>query len=147
MPPKRKREPRTRGTNWVFTLNNYTEDDVTSISKWKENENVNAVYFGREIGENGTPHLQGMMQTKSKIEFSVIKQLLPRAHWEKMKGTWKQSLDYCSKESDLEGFGEAAEQGVPRNRNEMVKDIIAGETSETKLMEKFGGTYLSVYKG
>jgi len=64
-----------------------------------------------------------------------------------MQGTLEQNQKYCSKESSLEGFGEADTQGKQGNRNAMVKAILAGESDEYKLAETFGGTYLSVYKG
>lgn len=88
-----------------------------------------------------------MMQFKKKVEFSTAKALHPGIHIERMKGNWQQSLDYCSKESDLEGFGEADEAGKKKGRTEMVKAILAGESDELKLAEDFGGNYLSVYKG
>jgi Putative viral replication protein len=43
---------------FCFTLNNYTEDEFKKIGEYMLK---NAVYgiVGREIGELGTPHLQG----------------------------------------------------------------------------------------
>jgi len=64
-----------------------------------------------------------------------------------MKGSLKQNQKYCSKQSSLEGFGDPDESGKKKNRDAMVKAILAGEKSEHKLAETFGGTYLSVYKG
>lgn len=153
MPPKRK--PQIQSRNWVFTLNNYTDKDIQDIKEW----DVQCVRYGKEVGENKTPHLQGtslaspassgigMMQFKKKVDFNVVKNLHPRIHIEKMKGNWQQSLDYCSKESALEGFGEADEAGKSKTRQAMAKAILDGETDEAKLFEEFGGTYLSIYRG
>jgi len=84
------------------------------------------------------------VQLKTKRELTYLKKLHPKAHWERMKGTIEQSVEYCSKQSSLEGFGEADTQGKKGNRDAMVKAILEGETDEHKLAGTFGGQYLSV---
>jgi len=66
-----------------------------------------AVYgiFGREKGENGTPHIQGYIQLNTAMTFSAVKSAFPRVHLEKAKGTAVQNRTYCSKEKDFEEFG------------------------------------------
>jgi len=80
---------------WTFTLNNYTQAEVESL---KRLENVRCMIFGHEIGENGTPHLQGAIIFLNNKRLNAVRQISPRAHWEGMKGTWEQSVAYCSKE-------------------------------------------------
>lgn len=74
---KRRREiPQTQSTNWVFTLNNYTEDEVMQIGElclypqsWFEKSAaiVRAIAYAHEVGgKNNTPHLQGYLQTDKK---------------------------------------------------------------------------------
>ncbi len=49
--------------NWCFTFNNYSEDDILLLeSKFKEI--CDKYIFEREIGECGTPHLQGFISLK-----------------------------------------------------------------------------------
>ena len=80
-----------------YTLNNYTDDDI------KELEKIESTYHvaGKEVGESGTPHLQGYIEFANKKEFSRIKKLMPKCHLEKRKGTSKQAADYCKKDGDL----------------------------------------------
>ena len=54
--------------------------------------------FGKEVGENGTPHLQGYMECGSKKIMKGLKKISSRAHWEviykertKAYGQWIQS--------------------------------------------------------
>ena len=57
---------RNRARTWCFTLNNYTEEDSVSLShnKWNDME-ITKLVFQEEIGEKGTPHLQGVVQFKN----------------------------------------------------------------------------------
>ncbi len=56
--------------------------------------------FGEEVGEQGTPHLQGAVRFKQKQRFTAVTKLFPGkgVHWEKMKKPWERSLIYCAKE-------------------------------------------------
>lgn len=83
-----------RARNWCFTLNNYTEASCELIN------NIDCVYmvYGFEIGENGTPHLQGYIRFSNQRQLSSLKKLIPRAHFEAAKGSGKQNFDYCTKE-------------------------------------------------
>jgi hypothetical protein len=68
--------------NWCFTLNNYTSADEETFL------NLDAKYlvYGREVGAEGTPHLQGYIQFMSKKRLTALKKLHPSAHWEPAKG-------------------------------------------------------------
>lgn len=70
-----------RATCWSITINNPEKADydaTKNISGWKDF----VTFKGQnEVGENGTPHIQGMLITKS-VKFSVVKKHFPRAHIE-----------------------------------------------------------------
>lgn len=84
---------------WCFTLNNYTNDEISSIVPLINN-NCKYAIVGREVGESGTPHLQGYIEFKNKKRpLSVFSN--KRIHWEKAKGDRQQNYDYCSKSNDL----------------------------------------------
>lgn len=83
---------------WAFTLNNYTKEQEEKLYKNLVLLDTNYIY-GFEVGENGTPHLQGYVEFKKKtrpIEAIKIKEI----HWEKCKGNRKQNIDYCSKDNN-----------------------------------------------
>lgn len=87
----------TRSRHWVFTLNNYTQNDIKNICKF------NAEYvFQEETGEKGTKHLQGYLGFKNARTFSSMKKLESRAHWEICKDRIA-SIIYCSKEKTRTG--------------------------------------------
>lgn len=66
---------------WSITINNPTEDDLIRWEGLKGEKWVKKVIGQLEKGENGTPHVQGMLNTES-VRFSQIKRVLPRAHIE-----------------------------------------------------------------
>lgn len=82
--------------NWVFTLNNWTEDDISSIVP-KFQKISKKYYFAKETGESGTAHLQGTVEFKTKIRPKSLGLNLG-IHWEKRKGSWEESYVYCQKE-------------------------------------------------
>lgn len=86
---------------WVFTLNNYTENDILAISSWESTYTI----FGREIGDSGTPHLQGFVVFPKTKRLSALKKIHNRCHWEVARGTSLQAFDYCKKDGDYVEFG------------------------------------------
>ena len=87
--------------NWCFTWNNHGEDAIACALEKFPTCAKNYV-FAEEIGAEGTPHLQGAVQFKSRVRFTWVTGLFPGlgVHWEKCKGTWKQNVAYCTKEGD-----------------------------------------------
>jgi hypothetical protein len=96
--------PGPRSFNWVFTLNNYTDEDIKSIQGWTKN-GVIGVGYGKEVGKEGTPPLQGYVHMGKQSNQKRMKELSPKAHWEVMKGKLSQSEAYCSKEGELTIIG------------------------------------------
>lgn len=84
---------------WCFTYNNYTEQDISSIVPIIQ-ERCRLAIFGKEIGESGTPHLQGYIEFNVKARpMSVFKGgTLVKIHWEKAIGDKYANINYCSKE-------------------------------------------------
>lgn len=92
---KIKENLRSRG--WCLTLNNYTE------AEYDELVSSDSVYkiIGKEVGEEGTPHLQAFIQYSSLKSLKQVKELSPRAHWEVTRGSIDQNVAYCSKEGNF----------------------------------------------
>jgi len=87
----------SRARAWCFTLNNYTEDDATNILGMVS-EFFRYICFGREVGESGTPHLQGYAYSVNPCSFTYVRARIPSAHWEVSKGRPDQAIAYCEKD-------------------------------------------------
>ena len=61
--------------------------------------------IGREVGQEGTPHLQGYVIMEKKTTLVEMKKLFPRAHLEVAKGSPEQNKIYCSKDGKFQEFG------------------------------------------
>lgn len=90
---KKPKKQATLAKDWVFTWNNPTDDDILSIEQWP----YNFIVFQKEVGENGTPHLQGFVQFTNQTRITALKKLNKRVHWEKRKGTPYEAVHYCEK--------------------------------------------------
>jgi len=84
---------------WCFTLNNWSQLELEDIIKYVP-ENCKLCIIGSEVGESGTPHLQGYIEfiTKKRPK-SIFKN--NRIHWEVCKADRKANLNYCSKEENV----------------------------------------------
>lgn len=86
----------TRSRGWVYTLNNPTDQDQKSLEDYITEYHV----FTLEIGESGTPHLQGYFEFKSPKSFATLKKAFPTCHFEPRKGTKYEAANYCLKTGD-----------------------------------------------
>lgn len=86
---------------WCFTLNNYTDEDCETITKFCQFKGEYSI-VGKELGENNTPHLQGYFRTTRAFTLNGLKKALgPRVHFEPARGTEEENFIYCSKGQDL----------------------------------------------
>lgn len=82
---------------WCFVLNNWTDEEVGSISS-KISLMCSKALVAKEIGENGTPHLQGFIEFKTKQRpMSVFDN--KRIHWDKARGNLDQQWAYITKQT------------------------------------------------
>ncbi|QSX73076.1 replication-associated protein [Delphin virus 1] len=86
---------------WIFTLNNYSEENVKHIKQYFNDDRCTYAIVGKEIGESGTPHLQGYVHLKKAVRFTALKKVLPKAHWEAARGSDTDNQKYCSKDGDV----------------------------------------------
>lgn len=93
----RNLKPHKKSRKYIFTENNYDEN---SLEVLEQKLNKYKYIFGREVGESGTPHLQGYIEAKNPISFNTIQKILPRAHITAAKGSIKENFKYCSKDGD-----------------------------------------------
>ncbi|GFQ86344.1 replication-associated protein [Trichonephila clavata] len=79
---------------WTFTINNPWLNDHPSL--WLIN--TDSYGFQYERGTNNTPHIQGFVIFSERRSLQQVKKMQNQAHWEIMKGSIKQNVEYCSKE-------------------------------------------------
>lgn len=94
-PPEFKDHGNKPSRSWFYTLNNYTEKDVSQL------EQLDCVYhiFGKETGANGTEHLQGCITFKNATRLSALKKINVRIHWEVPRAL-EAARNYCTKDQD-----------------------------------------------
>ena len=115
-----------QGSRWCFTLNNYTDADISAFHNATDRA---FVIIGKEVGANGTPHLQGYItfQAKKSKRLAAVRAIHPRAHWELARGSTDENIIYCSKEGDFHEIGERPKVGSRGKFVDAVAMIVAGE--------------------
>lgn len=134
---------------WCFTLNNFMESEVLKLQDDKYQ-----YLFQEEVGENGTPHLQGVIRFKEPVRFSAVKKINGRAHWEKCKN-WNASLKYCSKNetatgnryTNMEKYMSRSVPDVPNvpKRNKALENILFRQDLEEFMEESLESADLSAF--
>lgn len=107
---------------WCFTVNNWTEDQVTKLQELP----CNYMVIGKELGEQGTPHLQGYLELENAKTFRALKKLLfDEIHLENQKGTAQQASDYTKKGGDFWEIGAMSKpQGFRSDLNDAINTMM-----------------------
>jgi len=113
--------PSSRGNpakGWSFTLNNPTLIDCETLLKELKDKDQDGKYvLAMEVGESGTPHIQGAALFTRKMRWdqgmSERYKFGGAVHVEVSKGTWQQNIAYCCKEKGTVLFHNASGPRVP----------------------------------
>ena len=93
---------RARAKHWCLTINNYTQVDEALFNNPPL---FKYAVYGREKGENGTPHLQAFVTMWKQTDLSAMKKIFPRAHLEIKRGKVQEAAAYCKKDMDFQEYG------------------------------------------
>lgn len=144
---RRNRYKQNRIRRFVFTLNNWTEDQLTSIKAYP----CTWMIVAKETGESGTPHLQGACVIGKQVTFSSLKKYngFHKSHIFPMGGTPLDSVIYCTKE-DKDAFtkGKMPQEGKRNDIKNAVERIQNGETVRDLCKDEAGGVaVVKFFKG
>jgi len=129
---KKGKKQVVQSKRWCFKWNNYPknwseqiEQILPKMEKW---------VFSQEVGESGTPHIQGFLESKVKLRPMG---LLPNeVHWERAKGNDDSQIAYCTKDPQgpvHHSFNMVAEKTVVLLR---VSDMYAWQKQIFNLLTK-----------
>lgn len=121
----------TQGKYWCFTLNNYTDEEEKAIEALVGGpEGLSYVIYGKEVGDSGTPHLQGYIEFNKRIGVGKVRKLFPRAHIELRIKSQEQASSYCKKDGNFTELGSKAEskQGLRTDLINLVEGFSRGGT-------------------
>ena len=92
-------------SRWTFTLNNYDGNVDYKNYMCKPEFKVSRAVWGREIGVNGIPHLQGYLELERSLRLSHVRKIFPTGHWEGATENSLRNYRYCTKDGDFEVIG------------------------------------------
>jgi len=148
--PYNNKMPATQLLSFCFTLNNYSPEDVEAVKDFQGK--CRYLVIGYEIGQEGTPHLQGYAQLIKRLSFGKLKKLFPKMHIEATRGTPQQAADYCKKEHLFDDFGTlcTGEEGRKKGNDsekkkyaDLIKMAEEGRMQEIKELDPYN--YLRMY--
>lgn len=130
----------SRYRNWCFTINNYTDDDINALDRLATTSTY--LVYGKEVGETGTPHLQGFVMFSNPRRATALHSVCPgHGHWTVAKDCVAAAI-YCKKDGDYKEYGEApvgSRQGK-RSDLESIRDAInEGQVDVKRLRQDFPG--------
>lgn len=89
--------------HWVCTINNYNDENIDHIKTAFSNDFLDYYVVGKEVGVEGTRHLQCYFHCDRRRTMKSLKDNLHcnHMHCEVTRGTAKQASDYCKKDKNF----------------------------------------------
>jgi len=139
----------SRAKHWCFTLNNYSceQPDILANLFARDEADIAYICWGREVGAEGTPHLQGFVSFRSKRALKYVRVFIPRAHLEIARGTPSEAIAYCEKDGVFTEFGARPAGRGQRSDLDAVKSAIDGGATMEELAETYFGSFLRYHRG
>jgi len=139
-----------RVRRYHLTLNNPTKDEWEAIEALPKSALVRAT-FAHEVGEEGTPHIQGYIHLKNGKTLQAAKTFLGSNRWhlEICKGTDYENRQYClkaAKDSALSGDTCAPSSRLIEYGDEPTEELKSGAWDDILQMVEDGRTMLDICK-
>jgi len=133
----------SKSRSYCFTINNYQEDDIIDCWGLFYDHNAKYTVWGYEVGEEGTPHIQGYVRFAEARHFTAVKKMIPKAHIEVQKGSNDQAIDYCLKEcSEFIELGERPHMGSASW--DKIEDAMANPTANPHTYNQYRKIYREI---
>lgn len=133
----------SRSRSYVFTVNNYTSSDMAGIILMSEYARY--IIIGFEVGENGTPHIQGYVYfDEAKTRTTLSKKWLQRAWMEAARGNAESNFDYNTKQGDVWEFGDIPDQG--KLAREKIEEVMNNPLENFHLYNQYNKSYNKLIK-
>lgn len=137
-------EEKKRKRSYCFVWNNYPEDWIKSIDKLFETKKFKYIIGGKEVGESGTPHIQGHLDLKNASTIKAIQKLMKKLGLKLAIKTFQTKLHcsnnrtYCKKDNDFTEWGAAPAPGKRTDLHVVMESIAENPTQDRlTLMETF----------
>jgi len=128
--------------HWCFTLNNYSQQDEDNLQSAADFDRVSYLIYGKEVGESGTPHLQGFILLSSKSRLQWLNKHIAAAHWTVARSI-RHSIEYCKKEGSSREFGVppyiSSKQGFRVDLDDFKAAVKGGMVDHAELREAHSG--------
>lgn len=133
--------------HYCFTVNNYTDDVKQALAskgtELLESGSIVYMVYGEEVGESGTPHLQGFISFSTRKTFNGVKAILPTgAHIETARGSPAQAANYCKKDGKFAEFGNCPGGSGQRSDLSLLYDRIKSGATYKEIAEEFPSQFL-----
>lgn len=127
-----------------FTYNHWTPETLVKARGAVGQAGIKYICWGMEVGEQGTPHMQGYIQS-NQDKYKRLMKVIGTCHMEKQKGTSQQAVDYCKKDGDFVEYGQYEFIDSPKARqgqrvdHDNIKNLIKqGHTYQQIVEADFG---------
>jgi len=143
--PARRQKNGQRYRRICFTLNNWTPQEYNDLCAFK----ATWMIIGKEVGDNGTPHLQGAAILGSQMTLATLKKVpgFRRAHIENMYGSPEKNEAYCSKQDPSPFVKGTLPKPGRRNDLESAYASLAGGATMRQMAEEHGVEVIKYHKG
>lgn len=126
--------------SWLYTLNNWTDEEFISVKNYECNYHV----VGQEVGEKGTPHLQGCITFGKPCRIISLKKLNNRIHWEAVNNI-DMARNYCTKGENV-FIKDNRKQGERSDLILLANKLSKGE-SVTEVAKEFPSDFIRYHRG
>lgn len=135
---------------WVFTLNNPSDSERDALLQLFNDDKVGYLVFGNEVGESGTPHLQGYLELSTRKRRSYLSGLdgLGRAYLAPRRGSQDDAINYAKKDLNFKevGLPSTTRQGT-RSDLLRVSDRLQEGASLQEIAREFPVAWIRHYGG